>query len=134
MVFVHRCCLRYSVMPPQPHTTCSYCIAGLNVPNRQTQPLGFGGNKLKLVPKMFKQQQTSREEAGEVNRYLYLSRFTVLPSISLASKSKMEVAFLTRSSNSSCSDRMVAPVDSRAVSHMCLVSLLAAARHTPTGA
>lgn len=62
------------------------------------------------------------------NEYLYLSSETTLPSMSLASNSKMECAFLTWSSTSLVAGRISRPIDWSTRSHVNCVSLLSAPR------
>lgn len=62
------------------------------------------------------------------NEYLYLSSETTLPSMSLASNSKMECAFLTWSSTSLVAGRISRPIDWSTCSHVNCVSLLSAPR------
>ena len=58
--------------------------------------------------------------------YLYLSSETTLPSMSLASNSKMECAFLTWSSTSLAAGRISRPIDWSTRNHVNCVSLLSA--------
>ena len=62
----------------------------------------------------------------ECNEYLYLSSETMLPSMSLASNSKMECAFLTWSSTSLAAGRISRPMDWSTRNHVNCVSLLSA--------